>query len=130
MARLILDSGAVIALAARDARARAFVERALRQRMILVLPAVVIAETTRGSVRDAAVNRVIATVETVTPATEATARQAGRLLAAANIGNTTIDALIAAEAVLSDAATIMTGDLRDLSALVDGYPHVRVHLAS
>src|SRR5215213_4258364 len=110
MARLILDSGAVIALAARNARARAFVERALRQRYILVLPAVVIAETTRGSARDAAVNRVINSVDEFTPITEATARQAGRLLAAANIGNATVDALIAAEAVLSDAATIMTGD--------------------
>jgi predicted nucleic acid-binding protein len=129
MARLILDSGAVIALAAHNARARAFVERALRQRIILVLPAVVIAETTRGSVRDAAVNRVINLVDEITPVTEATARQAGRLLAAANIGNATVDALIAAEAVLSDAATIVTGDLNDLSALVDGYPHVRVHLA-
>jgi predicted nucleic acid-binding protein len=68
-------------------------------------------------------------VDEITPITEVTARQAGRLLAAANIGNATVDALIAAEAILSDAATIMTGDLSDLSALVDGHPHVRVHLA-
>ena len=62
MARVILDSGAVIALAAGDARARALVTRAVRQGDLLVIPAVVLAETTRGGARDAPVNRVVNSV--------------------------------------------------------------------
>ena len=77
MARVILDGGAVIALAAGGPRARAFVTRALRQGDLLVIPAVVLAETTRGGARDAPVNRVVNSVGDIPPATEAIARQAG-----------------------------------------------------
>jgi hypothetical protein len=59
MARLILDSGAIIALAAGNERVRRFVQWAVRERILAVIPAVVIAETTRGGARDAPVNRVI-----------------------------------------------------------------------
>ena len=127
MARVILDSGAVIALAAGDARARAFVTRAMRQGDLLVIPAVVLAETTRGGARDAPVNRVVNSVGDITPATEAIARQAGRLLAAVGLASATVDALIVAEAVLGGRATLLTGDVGDFSALADGHPHIRVH---
>ena len=127
MARLILDSGAVIALAAREPRARAFIDRALQRRDLVVLPAVVIAETTRGNPRDAAVNRVIAMVHEIAPVTEPVAREAGRLLGMANAGNLTIGALIAAEAVLSGSATIMTGDPKDLLTLVANHPRIRIY---
>jgi predicted nucleic acid-binding protein len=70
VARLILDSGAVFALAAGQPRARQVVERALRERTLLVIPAVVIAETTRGTARDARVNRVLSAVQDIAPVTE------------------------------------------------------------
>jgi Trp operon repressor len=55
---VILDSGAVVALARCDPIVRAFIERALTQRDLVVVPTVVIAETTRGdAARDASVNR-------------------------------------------------------------------------
>jgi predicted nucleic acid-binding protein len=127
MARLILDSGAVIALAAGQARARQFVERALRDRLLIVVPAVVVAETTRGSNRDAPVNRVLRAIHEIAPITEVGARAAGRLMAAANIANSTIDALVVAEAVLHGPAVILTGDLGDLSALAANHRHVQVH---
>lgn len=127
MARLILDSGAVIALAARDAAARRFVERAVLQGTLVVAPAVVVAETTRAGPRDAAVNRVLKAVDEITPVTETTARLAGRLLAASGLSNATIDALIVAEAVLGDSAILLTGDVGDISALAAGHPQVHVH---
>jgi predicted nucleic acid-binding protein len=127
VARLILDSGAVTALAANQPRARQFVERALRAHTLLVVPAVVIAETTRGGARDARVNRVLNAVHEITPVTEAIARQAGRLLAAANIANATVDALIVAEAVLYGASLILTGDLGESVALAANHPHVQVY---
>jgi predicted nucleic acid-binding protein len=94
---------------------------------LVVVPAVVIAETTRGGPRDAPVNRVLTTVDEITPVTEATARLAGRLLAAAGLPNATIDALVVAEAALGDAAILLTSDLKDLSALAAGYPRVHVY---
>ena len=127
MARLILDSGAVITLAANQARARQFIERALRERTLLVIPAVVIAETTRGGARDARVNRVLKAVHEITPATEAVAREAGRLLAAAKRPNATVDALIVAEAVLHGTSLILTSDREDISAIAADHPEVRVH---
>jgi predicted nucleic acid-binding protein len=126
MARLILDSGAIIALAANQARLRQFVERALRDRLLIVVPAVVIAETTRGGARDAPVNRVLRAIHEIAPVTEATAREAGRLIAAANIARATIDALIVAEAVLHGPSVVLTGDLGDISALAANHKHVRV----
>ena len=126
MARLILDSGAVFALAAGQPRARQVVERALRERTLLVIPVLVIAETTRGTARDARVNRVLSAVQDIAPVTESVAREAGRLLATANVGNATVDALIVAEAVLHGPALILTGDLDDIGALADNQPGVHV----
>ena len=126
MAQLILDSGAIIALAAGNARARRFVQRAVRERILAVIPAVVIAETTRGGARDAAVNRVIKAVDEVALVTEAVAREAGRLLARARVANATIDALVVATAARREPTIILTGDVDDIRALAAGYPHVRV----
>src|SRR6202023_2102254 len=50
--RLILDSGAVIALARRDQRALAFLARALELRVQVEIPVVVVAEVVRGGPRD------------------------------------------------------------------------------
>jgi predicted nucleic acid-binding protein len=127
MARLILDSGAVIALAANQARTRQFVKRALRDRLLIVVPAPVVAETTRGGARDAPVNRVLRAIHEIAPVTEAVAREAGRLIAAANIAHATVDALIVAEAVLHGPSVVLTGDLSDMSALAANHGHVRVH---
>ena len=126
MARLILESGAIIALAAGSERARRFLQRAARERILAVIPAVVIAETTRGGARDAAVNWVIKAVDQVALVTDAVAREAGRLLAAAPAANATIDALVVATAARREPKVILTGDVDDIRALAAGYPHVRV----
>ncbi len=127
MARIILDSGAVIALAADNPRMRQFVERAIRQRTTVVIPAVVVTETTRGGPRDTRVNRVIKNVGHVTPVTEEIAREAGRLLGSPGAPTATVDALVVAEAGRGDAAVIVTGDVQDITALAAGYAHVRIY---
>jgi predicted nucleic acid-binding protein len=124
---LILDSGAIIALARRDATARAFVRRASQRGDLIVVPAVVIAETTRGGPRDAPVNQVLKTIDEVAAVTEATARMAGRLLGATGMGAAVVDALVAAEAVLGGPAVMLTSDPDDLSALVADHPQVRTY---
>lgn len=93
---------------------------------MVVIPAVVVAETTRGGPHDALVNRVIKTVDNIVPVTEEVAREAGRLLAAAAKSNATVDALVVATAARLEPTIILTGDVGDIAALAASYRHVRV----
>jgi predicted nucleic acid-binding protein len=124
--RLILDSGAVTALARGDARARAFLARALELRAAVEIPVVVVAETVRGGPRDAAVNRVLKSVGTITELREVHGRVAGQLLGAARIA-ATVDALVVAHAVVAGGGQILTGDQQDLARLAESHPEVTVH---
>lgn len=123
--RLILDSGAVIALAARKATVRDTLIQARLHEMPVVVPAVVVAEVVRDGPADAPVNWVLRRVDEVAPLTEETARRAGRLLAAANSA-ATVDALVVAEAGRRGRGVVVTGDLQDLRALARGLANVRI----
>lgn len=124
--RLILDSGAVIALARGEQRARAFLARALELGVPVEIPVVVVAETVRGGPRDAPVNRVLKAVGSVPEAGEAHGRTAGRLLGAARVSHT-VDALVVAHAVEARGAHILTGDRDDLDRLAAPNPEVWIH---
>ncbi len=127
MARLILDSGAVIALAHDNAAVRTYVELAIERQILVVVPAVVVAETIRGGPRDAPVNQVLKRVK-IAPVTEETARLAGSLRARVEgQSDVTVDALVVAEAVLGDSGVVLTGDPDDLSALAVNYPRIFIH---
>ena len=122
--RLILDAGAVIALARRDLRARAALTAAWEVGAEVVVPAVVVAETVRGrGARDAPVNRVINAVGLVAPATEERARTAGALLGRTKRDDT-IDALVVAEAIDRGGGVVLTGDVDDLRRLAAGHDEV------
>ncbi|HLG00511.1 MAG TPA: PIN domain-containing protein [Acidimicrobiia bacterium] len=122
--RLILDSGAVIALSRRDDRARAALAAAWEVGADVSIPAVVVAETVRGSgPRDAPVNRVIAAVGEVGVADEATGRVAGALLGAAK-SEATIDALVVADAIERGGGVILTADPDDLGRVAEGHTEV------
>jgi predicted nucleic acid-binding protein len=121
--RLILDSGAVIALSRGDQRARALVARALELDALVEIPVVVVAETVRGGARDAPVNRVLKAVGFVPDAREVHGRRAGELLAAAQ-STATVDALVVAHAVEAGGARILTGDRQDLERLAADHPEV------
>lgn len=114
--RLILDSGAVIGLSRNDVRARAALTAAHEAGALISLPAVVVAETVRGTARDARVNRILKAVGHVAPTDEPTARLAGGLLGAAN-SSSTIDAIVVATAIDAGGAVILTGDADDLGQL-------------
>lgn len=125
--RLILDSGAVIALARGDARARAFLLQAVELGVPIEVPVVVIAETVRGGPRDAGVNRVLNALGTIPNARELHGRIAGALLGDAH-STATVDALVVAQAVAAGEARILTGDREDLERLAARHPRVRIHL--
>ena len=121
--RLILDSGAVIALSRNDLRARATLAAAREAGVEVSIPSVVVAGTVRGSARDASVNRVIKAVGEVTSADESTGRGAGALLGAAR-STSTVDALVVASAIGLGGGVVLTGDPDDLEPLADGHPEV------
>ena len=121
--RLILDSGAVIALARGDQHARAFLARALDLRAPVEVPIVVVAETIRGNARDAPVNRILNAVGESPTATEEIGRTAGSLLGNA-ASTATVDALVVAQAIHGGGALILTSDPDDLGRLASRHPEV------
>lgn len=129
--RLILDSGAVIALAAGDITMRAHLRVARDQGVLILVPAVVIAETTRGASSDAPVNRALKLVGEIAPITDAVARLAGQLLRQLGTNRSahappTIDALVVAVAIHRGGGTLLTGDPADLRTLAVNHPEVQV----
>ena len=120
---LILDSGAVIGLARGDLRVRATLRRALELGVDVRIPTVVLAETLRGGARDAPIHRIRAAVD-VFPQTEIVARAAGALLGRTK-GKNTVDALVAAEAIVA-GADLLTGDPTDMRALLTEHANVSI----
>jgi predicted nucleic acid-binding protein len=123
--RLILDSGAVIGLSRGDQSIRAFLRRSIEIDIPVEIPVVVVAETTRGTRRDAPVNRVLKAVGDVPETTPAVGRRAGRLLGESR-SSATVDALVVAHAVEAGGGVILTGDATDLSALASAHPEVQI----
>jgi predicted nucleic acid-binding protein len=124
--RLILDAGAVIALARNEPRARAFLRRAIELDAEVRVPVVVLAETLRGNPRDASVHRVLNAVSDSLPIDERIGRRAGALLGRADRSDT-VDAIVVAEAIEAGKAGILTGEPADLTALADGERSVTIH---
>ena len=94
--------------------------------MSVRVPMVVVTETVRGNgPRDAPVNLVLAQTAPQHPLTDRTARAAGRLLGIAG-SSSTIDALVAAEAIDCAPSMIWTSDPDDLRQLVGNHPGVTV----
>ncbi|OWY62186.1 hypothetical protein B7486_59795 [cyanobacterium TDX16] len=117
--RLILDSGAIIALARDDDRARAVLASAWEAGIDVVIPAVVLAETVRGNERDAAVNRVIKAVDDVREVDASIGRLAGALLGE-SASKETLDALVVAVALAAGGGVVLTSDPADLRRLAAG----------
>jgi predicted nucleic acid-binding protein len=119
--RLILDSGGVIALSRGNEGARAALERARRQGYVVVIPTPVLAEVHRGGRDHARIDRIIKAVEATIPTSETIARRAGELQAAAGTSDA-VDAIVAAEALGSVPAVILTSDAKDMRRLLDTQP--------
>lgn len=123
--RLVLDSGAVIALARNDQRARSVLTAAWEAGAIVSIPAVVLAETVRGRPQDAPVNRVIKAVGDFIDVTEHDGRAAGHLLGETKM-SATIDAIVVTSTERTGGGSILTGDPDDLRRLTERNSSVRV----
>ena len=116
--RLILDAGALIAIAHGDRRARAVLELALDVRLLVQVPTPVLAHVHRGARDRARSDRVLDGVDEFIPTTEAIARSAGELLGLAGLSDA-VDAIVAAEALDGTPAAILTSDVTDIADLVE-----------
>jgi predicted nucleic acid-binding protein len=125
---LLLDSGAISAMATGDPVARAVVARARREGRRVAIPAAVLAEVVTGRASDAPIDRVIKAVDETIELSATRARQAGVLRDKAHHTRardrderppSVVDATLVAEAVAAGAAVILTSDLEDMERLRD-----------
>lgn len=123
--RLVLDSGAIIALSRNDARARSILTAAWEAGAEVSIPAVVLAETVRGRSDDATVNRVIKAVGDCIEVTESDGSAAGHLLGDTGM-SATIDALVVASSERTGGGAILTGDPKDLRRLAERVASVSI----
>ena len=115
--RLVLDAGAIIALTRGDPTARSALARAGRDGYVVVVPTPVLAQVHRGGRTRARLDRVLSSVDAFQPTSARVARRAGELLGLTRKSDA-VDAIVAAEALSSPAATILASDPDDLTALV------------
>ncbi len=116
--RIVLDSGALSALAKKGRPIRLILRAALANDVEVVVPAVVVAESTSGdSGRDAQVNRVLKATRTISIDARI-GRAAGSLRHALRRRHAgTIDAIVVACADDVVGSLIVTADLADLGPL-------------
>jgi hypothetical protein len=116
--RVILDSGAISALADGNATARAVLIRARAEGRLVVIPAAVLVEVHTGRHDHARIDRVINAVDMHVETNPERAKEAGVLRARSGVLDV-VDAIVVAEAVAALPAVIVTSDPEDIAALVD-----------
>ena len=114
---VILDSGAISAIAEGNPRARAVLLRARRGGRLVVIPAPVLAEVYTGRPEHAHIDRVIVAVDCQLDTTAERAKQAGVLRSKSGVVDV-VDAIVVAETAANLPAVIVTSDRRDIEALV------------
>ena len=122
MARLILDTGALIAHERADPGVRAWLEEARRRDEVPVVSAVSLAEAWR-SAKQVRLAQLLNACAIVT-VSERIARTAGESLASTAAG--AIDAIVCATAVEAGGGIILTSDPGDLGRLAAGRPELRI----
>lgn len=124
---LVLDGGGLTQLAANTEDARAALEISVRTGAVVVAPAIVLAESTRGAPSDATVNRALKGVDVIA-VDEPLAREAALLKTRSGLvgAEHTTDAIVVAVATLAGGGAILTTDPKDVSALASGRPELRV----
>lgn len=116
--RLCLDSGALTAFAQKARPLRAAIREALANGVDVIVPTVVLAESTTGDgARDANVNRVLKELRLVSLDERLARATAALRYARRNPGAGTIDAAVIATADAIPGTRVLTGDLADLRPL-------------
>ena len=116
--RLVLDTGALIALERGDPRARAQLGAASRRGYAIVVPVLVVMEALEHARSPARLNQVLAALDAELPLLSATARQVAGLKTRAGAGSDT-DAVVVLEALAVPGSAVLTGDPDHIHALLE-----------
>lgn len=125
---LVLDSQGLWSVATNTSEdANAALDLSRRAGVPVLVPAVVLAETLRGSPEDARANQVLKQLA-VEPITDRLGRLAAFLKGAAGMTGVaaTIDALVVAVSIAYGGGTILTSDPDDIKRLATGAPEIRI----
>jgi predicted nucleic acid-binding protein len=115
--RLVLDTGALIALERGDLRVRAHLAAAGRRGYLIVVPVLVVMEALEHTRSAARLNQVLATLDAELPLMPGIARQVAGLKARAGV-RSDADAVVVLEALAVPGSAILTGDPDDIYALL------------
>lgn len=116
MARLVLDTGAVLAFVRGNGRVAAAIQTAREHGDDVIVPTVVVAQVIRGGSREAPVHRLLRSVHVPFVGLRL-ARRAGELLGTAGMDDAA-DALIMAEALRGLPSVLLTSDPEDMRRLL------------
>ena len=116
--RLVLDTGALIALERGEARARAQLGAASRRGFAVVVPVLVMMEAMEHARSAARLNQVLAALDGELALEPAIARQVAGLKHRARVASDT-DAVVVLEALAVPGSAILTGDPDDIHALLE-----------
>jgi predicted nucleic acid-binding protein len=116
--RLVLDTGALIALERGDPRARAQLGAAVRRGYAIVVPVLAVMEALDGARSPARLNQVLAALDAELPLLPAIAHQVAGLKRRAGVKGDA-DATVVLEALAVPGSAILTGDPADIGALLE-----------
>jgi predicted nucleic acid-binding protein len=116
--RLVLDTGALIALERGDPRARAQLAAATRRGYAVVVPVLVLMEALEHARPPERLNQVLAALDAELALAPAVARQVAGLKRRAGV-TSDADAIVVLEALAVPGSAILTGDPDDIHALLD-----------
>ena len=122
---VVLDAGALIAFDRGDARMRALVREALKQRVRLVIPAGALGQVWRGAPRQVPLRGLVKGPTTVVPSLDQVLAEAAGVLC----GRTGTSDIIDASVVLvtrREDGVVITSDPDDLRRLDPGLPLERI----
>ncbi len=128
--RLILDSGAVSAIAERDVRALAWAKRATERGMVIGVPAPVFAETSTAHGLAPNIHRAVRPNDTVLTTTLEIAVDAGVMRYRTRKAHATVDAIVVATAARYPGSIILTSDPDDITAFALERPDSRLNVRS
>jgi predicted nucleic acid-binding protein len=114
---IVLDSGAIIASERNDPTIAAVLNAARKNRVTVVVPSTVVAETWRGPSTHPRTGQLFGSVNTFPELNERTAKAVGALLAKSKT-KAIVDGNVVSIAIARLPATIVTSDVHDIAHLL------------
>jgi hypothetical protein len=116
--RLVLDTGALIALERDDARAYQHLLTADQRGFLVVVPTLVVLEALEGAKAPATVERIVKKIDVEIPLLPAVTRQVPDLKRSSGVDSTT-DVVVVLEALAVPGSMILTSDPIDIHRILE-----------